>query len=171
MKYSKCQLFTSLLASPDQTNLRSHKILINELLHYISSNQIKNIQEELSYCILKENEIHNIIATSFNGKGAQIQQITEKGLLIITHWLIENLKIHFTTNILISFCEIQQILYLPDKNRSPLTILPLKVMSAFLLVCFVCLKEGTLETRKNVFYFTSKNIFILEIIKFQLFRH
>ena len=45
----------------------------------MSSNQIKNIQEELSYCILKENEIHNIIAKSFSGKEAQIQQITEKG--------------------------------------------------------------------------------------------
>ena len=43
----------------------------------------------------------------------------------------------------------------------------LKVVSAtFLLVCFVCLKEGTRETRKNVFYFTSKALFVLEIIKF-----
>ena len=43
----------------------------------------------------------------------------------------------------------------------------LKVVSAtFLLVCFVILKEGTSETRKNVFYFTSKALFILEIIKF-----
>ena len=43
----------------------------------------------------------------------------------------------------------------------------LKVVSAtFLLVCFVCLKESTHETRKNVFYFTSKVLLILEIIKF-----
>ena len=43
----------------------------------------------------------------------------------------------------------------------------LKVVSAtFLLVCFVCLKERTCETRKNVFYLTSKALFILEIIKF-----
>ena len=42
-----------------------------------------------------------------------------------------------------------------------------KVVSAtFLLVCFACLKEGTCETRKNVFYFTSKSLFVLEIIKF-----
>ena len=33
----------------------------------------------------------------------------------------------------------------------------LKVVSAtFFQVCFVCLKENTLETRKNVFYFTLK---------------
>ena len=38
----------------------------------------------------------------------------------------------------------------------------LKVVSAiFLLVCFVCLKESTGETRKNVFYFTSKALYIL----------
>ena len=35
-----------------------------------------------------------------------------------------------------------------------------KVVSpTFLLVCFVCLKESTFETRKNVFYFTSKALF------------
>ena len=43
----------------------------------------------------------------------------------------------------------------------------LKVVSAtFLLVCFLCLKDRTCETRKNVFYFTSKALFVLEIIKF-----
>ena len=43
----------------------------------------------------------------------------------------------------------------------------LKVVSTtFLLVCFVCLKESTCETRKNVFYFTSKALLVLEIIKF-----
>ena len=43
----------------------------------------------------------------------------------------------------------------------------LKVVSALLLlVCFVILKESTYETRKNVFYFISKALFVLEIIKF-----
>ena len=43
----------------------------------------------------------------------------------------------------------------------------LKVVSAtFLLVCFVCLKERTWETRKNVFYLSSKALFVLEITKF-----
>ena len=43
----------------------------------------------------------------------------------------------------------------------------LKVVSAtFLLVCFVCLKKSTCETTKSVFYFTSKTLFVLEIIKF-----
>ena len=43
----------------------------------------------------------------------------------------------------------------------------LKVVSAtFLLVCFLCLKGSTSETRKNVFYFISKALFVFEIIRF-----
>ena len=56
-------------------------------------------------------------------------------------------------------------LKLPQDNPSQKS--NLKVVSAtFVLVCFVCLKERTCETRKNVFYFTSKALFVLEIIKF-----
>ena len=39
------------------------------------------------------------------------------------------------------------------------------VFTTFLLVCFVYLKESTFETRKNAFYFTSKALLALEIIK------
>ena len=43
----------------------------------------------------------------------------------------------------------------------------LKVVSTtFLLACFVSLNESTCKTRKNVFYFTSKALFVLHIIKF-----
>ena len=43
----------------------------------------------------------------------------------------------------------------------------LKVVSTtFLLVCFLSLNESTCQTRKNVFYFTSKALFVLEKIKF-----
>ena len=43
----------------------------------------------------------------------------------------------------------------------------LKVVSAtFLPVYFVCLKESTCKTRKNVFYCTLKALFIFKIIKF-----
>ena len=41
----------------------------------------------------------------------------------------------------------------------------LKIVSASVLVCFVCLKKSTRETRKKIFYFTSKALFVLEIIK------
>ena len=43
----------------------------------------------------------------------------------------------------------------------------LKVVSAtFLLVCFSSLEESTYEIWKNVFYFTSKALFVLDKIKF-----
>ena len=48
----------------------------------------------------------------------------------------------------------------------------LKVLSAtFLLVCFVSLKKSTCEMRKNVFYFTSKALFVLVIINFNFFKY
>ena len=43
----------------------------------------------------------------------------------------------------------------------------LKVVSAtFVLVYILSLNESTCQTRKNVFYFTSKALFISEKIKF-----
>ena len=43
----------------------------------------------------------------------------------------------------------------------------LKVVSTiFLQACFLSPKETTCETRKNVFYFTSKALFVLKKIKF-----
>ena len=54
-----------------------------------------------------------------------------------------------------------------DYNQNEKNDNNLKVVSAtFLLVLFVCLKESTCETRKNVFSFTSKALFVLEIIIF-----
>ena len=47
----------------------------------------------------------------------------------------------------------------------------LKVVSAtFLLICLVCLKKSACETKKYVFYFTSKAFFVLEIIKILSFQ-
>ena len=40
------------------------------------------------------------------------------------------------------------------------------VSSTSLQVCFLSLNESTCQTRKNVFYFTSKALFVLEKIKF-----
>ena len=40
------------------------------------------------------------------------------------------------------------------------------VSATFLRVCFLTLKESTCETKKTVFYFTSKALFVLEKAKF-----
>ena len=37
--------------------------------------------------------------------------------------------------------------------------------TTFLIVCFLYLKGSTFETRKNVFYSTSKAAFVLEILR------
>ena len=52
-------------------------------------------------------------------------------------------------------------------HREIKNMLYLKVVSATcLLVCFSSLKDSTWETRKNVFHFTSKALFVLKKIKF-----
>ena len=40
------------------------------------------------------------------------------------------------------------------------------VFATFLLVYFLSLNESTCQTKKNVFYFTSKALFVLKKIKF-----
>ena len=45
------------------------------------------------------------------------------------------------------------------------------VYATFFLVYLVCLKKSTCETEKDVFYFTSKAVFVLEIIKISFFRY
>ena len=37
--------------------------------------------------------------------------------------------------------------------------------TTFLLVCFLSLNESTYQTRKNIFYFTSKALFVLQKIR------
>ena len=57
-----------------------------------------------------------------------------------------------------------QLELISDKQKSNYT---LKVVSAtFSLVYFLSLKDSTCETKKNVFYFTSKVLSVLEKIKF-----
>ena len=72
---------------------------------------------------------------------------------------------HMMMIIKASFNDIE--VFLKILNNTFKQPLHLKVMSAtFLLICFLCLKESTCETSKNVSYFTSKALFVPEIIKF-----
>ena len=47
-------------------------------------------------------------------------------------------------------------------KRASLKVAP----TTFLLVCFLSLNESTCQNRKNVFYFTSEALFVLEKIRF-----
>ena len=63
----------------------------------------------------------------------------------------------------IGFCFYDDI---QQKEKFSSALLTLKVVFVtFLLVCFLSLNESTCETRENVFYFTSKALFVLEKIK------
>ena len=55
---------------------------------------------------------------------------------------------------------------LPKLFRQSLISFLKVVSTTFLLVYFLCLKNSTSETRKNIFYFTSKALFAPEIIRF-----
>ena len=62
-------------------------------------------------------------------------------------------------------------IYLALLSTNQLMLLLKFVSATFLLVCYLCLRVNTCETRKNVFYFTLKALFVLEIIRFKLFRY
>ena len=75
--------------------------------------------------------------------------------------------IQCTQNKALRIISFKQVMQPFEPLYNQLKINSLKVVSAtFLLVHFVSLKEGTCEIRKNLFYFTSKALFNLEIIKF-----
>ena len=97
--------------------------------------------------------LHKLERRNYNGKSAvsikyQNLHSFKEGLILWYHSILETRRIthlHGSAHFTIS----------------------LKVVSAtFLLVCFLCLKGGTCETKKNVFYFTGKVLFVLEKIKF-----
>ena len=66
----------------------------------------------------KKMHVKNIIAQSFHEKETKNSADNRKSLLIIKNWFVQSLKDHFAANILISLREIQEILNLPDKDRS-----------------------------------------------------
>ena len=56
--------------------------------------------------------------------------------------------------------KIVQLNYKDNQSKWNLKV----VTTTFLLVCFIGLKKSTCETKKNVFCFALKALFILEII-------
>ena len=97
-------------------------------------------------------------------KGLQFEHSAILRLLTILEKKVFKTLAVLQSPVIISSLSINAILFvnltLSDKKG-------LKVAFAtFLLVCVVCLQEITCGTRKYVFYFTSKALFFLEIIKF-----
>ena len=124
-------LLTAPFAQLDSIYLDKYEILVNEPLHDIS-NHIKNLQHEIPHHVPKGKKalVKDIITSSFNGKEAKNSANHRKSLLLMTNWFLSNMKNHFSTYILITLCEIQEILYLPDQRRSVQKIMRL-IFSTF----------------------------------------
>ena len=84
------------------------------------SNHIKNLQHEIPHHVPKDKKalVKDIVTLSFNGKEGNNSADHRESLLLIKNWFLSSLKNHFSTNILTTLCEIQEILFLPDKKRS-----------------------------------------------------
>ena len=67
----------------------------------------------------------DIINVSFNGKVAKNSSDYRKSILIVTKWFQDNCSNHVFKSIFLTLCETQEILYSPDKNRSPQSVLGL----------------------------------------------
>ena len=108
----------------NEINLQHYEILVNELLHNVS-NHIKNIQQEIPYHVDKaiKKKVQDVIISSFNNKDAKNSADYRRNLLMITNWFQQELPNHFTTQILMTLSEIQELLYLPDNKRNPANIL------------------------------------------------
>ena len=115
-----------------QINLQTYEIIFTEPLHDIS-NHIKNLNTELPYHIEKQHRksLNFIINNSFGGKEAKNSSDYRKCLLVVTEWLQENHKSHMIRDILITLSEAQEIMYLPDNQRSPQTVLRLYLVMFF----------------------------------------
>ena len=110
--------------SMEELNLSHYEILPNEPLHDVS-NYIKNIYQELpSHMTNNEKKIvTEVIDKSFNVKEARNSSDYRKSLLVVCAFFIERFPGTYYTEILKTLTEIQELLYLPEKERSTTKIL------------------------------------------------
>ena len=119
-------LFNNFDTSLSDIKLQNYEILFTEPLHDVS-NHIKNMYAEIPYQIDKQKrkEVLNVIELSFNNKDACNSADYRKSLLVVANWFRENMSDSHVTEIMVTLCEIQEILYLPGCDRTPLTVLRL----------------------------------------------
>ena len=89
------------------------------------SNYIQNIYQELPpHTTNNEKKIvTEVIDQSFHGKEARNSSDYRKSLLVVCAFFIERFPGTYYTEILKTLTEIQELLYLPEKERSPTKIL------------------------------------------------
>ena len=130
-------LFNNFDTSLSDIKLQNYEILFTEPLHDVS-NHIKNMYAEIPYQIDKQKrkEVLNVIEFSFNNKDACNSADYRKSLLVVANWFRENMSDSHITEIMVTLREIQGILYLPDCDRTPLTVLRL-YLTVFLHALFI----------------------------------
>ena len=116
---------------------------------------MKNLHEELPRHTDKElkKPFNFIINNSFNGKEAKNASDYRKSLLIVTQRFLENHEDHIFRDILTTLYEIQEIIYLPDNQRSHQTVLRLYIITFKHMLCFKMNLHGNLKklTRRKIF--------------------
>ena len=119
-------MFYNLTSNLADINLNLYEILFTEPLHGLS-NHIQNLYAELSFQLEKEyrKSFADIINVFFYGKIATNSSDYRKSILIVTKWFQDNCANHVFKSIFLTLGEIQDILYSPDKNRSPQSVLRL----------------------------------------------
>ena len=110
--------------SVEEVNLSHYKILPNESLHNVS-NYIKNIyQKPPSHMTSNERKIViEVIDQSFNSKEARNSSDYRQNVLVVCIFFIQRFSGTYYTEILKKLTEIQELLYLPEKERSATKIL------------------------------------------------
>ena len=94
----------------------------------------------------EKSSVKEIINSLFSGKEAKNADDYRKSLLLVTKWFLSKIKNHFTINILLPLCEIQDILYLPETKRSAQKLMRL-TSTSFLHVLFIKINiEGNVKS-------------------------
>ena len=112
---------------------------------------------ELPFHIEKEyrKSLNFIINNSFGGKEAKNSSNYWKSLLVVTQWFQENHKTHMIQDILITLSEGQEIMYLPDNQRSLQTVLRLYLVM-FVHILFIKVNvRGKVKKSTNCKFFGS----------------
>ena len=87
------------------------------------------------------------------GEEAKNSSDYRKSLLVVTQWFQENHKTHMIHDILITLSEAQEIMYLPDNQRSPKTVLRLYLVM-FVHMLFIKINvRGKVKKLTNLEFF------------------
>ena len=139
-------------SSYDNINLPHYQALLTEPLHDVTGHT-KNLYQELGHHVSKADKIllEMTISTSFDGKDSKRGADYRLSLLKVTLSLKDRLHNTTVRNILKTHCEVQQLLYSSEHNRSVEAILRLynqSFLHALLLKDYIGYNVKSMTERK-----------------------